>query len=133
MLGEERIIKRHRNEWGAVHFFAVPFTACWEREIQVLRPLVRYIRLSQESDSFALPRDAYHIPIHALFNQPDVQERIEAFARLPAADGLFVLAGHSYELEAYDLWGYMEELLRFIQGYGFEHLTTMEFVERYLG
>ena len=110
--------------------FGVPFTVCGEREIRIIRRFVRYIRLSEYADSFALPRDPYHIPIHALYNDPDVREKIAAFAESGMEDALFVLAGHSYELEFLDHWAYMESLLQYILGFGFTILTTMEFVNR---
>lgn len=108
--------------------FGVPFTACGEREVRIIRKFVRYIRLSRRSDSFALPADPYHIPIHALYNQPDIRERIEAFAENELPVSLFVMAGHSYEFEVLNQWEYMEELLKFILSFDFEILTTMEFV-----
>lgn len=108
--------------------FGVPFTACGEREIRILKKYVRYIRLSEFSDSFALPEDPYHIPIHALYNDPDVREKIEAFAQNTLPVSLFVMAGHSYEFEVLNHWDYMEELLQFITSFDFEILTTMEFV-----
>ena len=111
--------------------FAVPFTACGEREIGIIRKFVRYIRLSAFSDSFALPEDPYHIPIHGLYNQPDIRQRIAAFAESELPVSLFVLAGHSYEFEVLDHWEYMEQLLTFILSFGFEIMTTMEFVEQY--
>lgn len=110
--------------------FGVPFTVCNEREIHIIRRFVRYIRLSQYSDSFALPPDPYHIPIHALYNDPDVREKIAAFAEIDLSDALFVLAGHSYELEFLHHWEYMEELLQYIKSFGFEIVATMEFVNR---
>ena len=110
--------------------FGVPFTVCTEREIRIIRRFVRYIRLSEYASSFALPADPYHIPIHALYNDSDVREKIAAFAENDLPNSLFVLAGHSYELEFLDHWGYMEELLRFIKSYDFEFVTTMEFVNR---
>ena len=111
--------------------FAVPFTACGEREINIIRKFVRYIRLSQSSDTFALPADPYHIPIHGLYNQPDIRERISAFANDDRPDSLFVMAGHSYEFEVLNHWEAIEELLQFIQSFGFENMTTMEFVNQY--
>lgn len=113
--------------------FGVPFTACNEREVKIIRKFVRYIRLSEFSDSFAPPADPYHIPIHALYNQPDVRERIAAFAESDLPVALFVMVGHSYELEVLDHWGYMEELLQYIQSFGFEIMTTMDFVNDYYG
>ena len=114
------------NELG----FGVPFTVCTEREIRIIKKFVRYIRLSEYSGSFALPADPYHIPIHALYNDPDVREKIAAFAEAELPDSLFVMAGHSYELEFLNHWDYMESLLQYIKSFGFEIITTMEFVNR---
>lgn len=110
--------------------FGVPFTACGEREIRIIRKFVRYIRLSEYSDSFALPGDPYHIPIHGLYNNPDIRERIRRFAENDLPESLFVLAGHSYELEFLKHWEYVEELLKYIRSFDFEIVTTMEFVNR---
>ena len=109
----------------------VPFTACGEREISIIRKYVSYIRLSEFSESFALPRDPYHIPIHGLYNDPDIREKIAAFARNELPVSVFVLAGHSYELEVLDHWEYMERLLEYICSFGFENCTTMEFVKEF--
>ena len=111
--------------------FGVPFTVCEEREIRIIRKFVKYIRLSAGTDSFALPQDPYHIPIHGLYNDPDIREKIAAFAQSDLNVALFVMAGHSYEFEALDHWDYIEELLAFIQSFGFEVMTTMEFVNEF--
>lgn len=110
--------------------FGVPFTVCGEREIRIIRRFVRYIRLSEYASSFALPRDPYHIPIHALYHDPDVRDKIASFAADPGENALFVMAGHSYELEFLDHWEYMEDLLQYIKSFDFELLTTMDFVNR---
>ena len=110
--------------------FGVPFTVCTEREIRIIKKYVRYIRLSEYSDSFALPQDPYHIPIHALYNDGDVRQKIASFAENDLPQSLFVMAGHSYELEFLNHWEYMEELLRYIKSFGFEIVTTMDFVNR---
>lgn len=111
--------------------FAVPFTVCGEREIHIIRKYVRYIRLSEFADSFAPPKDPYHIPIHGLYHDPDIQERIEAFACSDLPVSLFVMAGHSYELEMLDHWDYMERLLQFMRSYDFEFLTTGDYVNQF--
>ena len=108
--------------------FAVPFTACGEREIRIIRKYVRYIRLSERSGSFALPADPYHIPIHGLYNDPDIWEKIARFGESDLPVSLFVMAGHSYEFEVRSHWAYIEELLQYIQSFGFEIMTTMDFV-----
>ena len=110
--------------------FGVPFTACGEREIRLIRKYVRYIRLSEMAEGFDLPEDAYHIPIHGLYNDADIREKIHRFAQCGQEDALFVMAGHSYELEVLDHWQYMEELLQYIRSFDFENVTTMEFVNR---
>lgn len=111
--------------------FGVPFTACEEREIRIIRKFVKYIRLSAFSDDFALPKDPYHIPIHGLYNDVDIREKIQAFAESNLPVSLFVMAGHSYEFEVLNHWDYIEELLRLIQSFGFEMMTTMEFVNEF--
>ena len=111
--------------------FGVPFTACDEREIRIIRKFVSYIRLSAFADSFELPADPYHIPIHGLYNAPDIREKIAAFAQNDLDVSLFVMAGHSYEFEALDHWEYIEELLKYIQSFGFEIMTTMEFAKEF--
>ena len=110
--------------------FGVPFTACTEREIRLIRRYVRYIRLSEFAETYNLPEDPYHIPIHALYHDPDIRKKITDFAESESEDSLFVMAGHSYELEVLNHWEYMEQLLQFISGFGFENLTTMEFVNK---
>lgn len=111
--------------------FGVPFTACGEREIRIIRKFVRYIRLSEFSESFTLPSDEYHIPIHGLYNDPGIRERIAKFAENDLPVSLFVMAGHSYELEHLDHWNYIEELLQYILSFGFEIMTTMDFVREF--
>ena len=111
--------------------FAVPFTACGEREVDIIRPYVSYIRLSEMKDDFDLPKDPYHIYINALFNEPNVREKIKAFAENDAEVSCFVMAGHSYEFEVLHQWEYMEDLLRYIQSLGVEFMTTMDFVEEF--
>lgn len=111
--------------------FAIPFTACEEREINIIRKYVRYIRLSHGCESFALPEDPYHIPMHGLYNEPGIREKIARFAENDLPVSLFIMAAHSYEFEVLDHWTYIEELLQYIQSFGFEIMTTMEFVNRY--
>lgn len=110
--------------------FGVPFTACGEREIKIIRKFVRYIRLSEYAETFSLPADPYHIPIHGLYHDADIREKITRFAECDLENALFIMAGHSYELEVRNHWQYMEQLLQFISGFGFENLTTMEFVNK---
>ena len=129
-IGEDCDVLKKTFGLGEIGF-GVPFTACSEREIKIIRKFVRYIRLSEFAESFALPRDSYHIPIHGLYNDADIREKITRFAECDLENALFVMAGHSYELEVLNHWEYMEDLLSFISGFGFENPTTMEFVKKY--
>lgn len=116
-----------REELG----FGVPFDQCTEREIEIIRADtgVKYIRLSELSDDFAPPADPWHIPIHSLFNQPDVRQRLSAFAENKLPLSLFVLCGHSYECEVEDKWEYMEQLLVWMKSLpGVEFMSLMDFV-----
>ena len=112
------------------HKFAAAASKYGTKENRIIRKYARYIRLSAFADSFALPEDPYHIPIHGLYNDGDIREKIRRFAENDLEDSLFVMAGHSYELEVLDHWDYMEKLLQYICSLGFENLTTMEFVNR---
>lgn len=121
-----------RNLFGVKELgFGVPFTACGEREIRIISSMVRYIRLSEFREDFALPEDPYHIPIHGLYNQPDIYNRIYDFSRSQLPVSLFVMAGHSYELEILNQWEYIEKLLGYIRSFDFEIMTTMEFVNTF--
>ena len=111
--------------------FGVPFTACGEREINIIRKFVRYIRLSEFAESFSLPKDEYHIPIHGLYNDADIREKIQAFGESDLPVSLFVMAGHSYEFEMLNHWGYIEDLLCYIKSFDFEIMTTMDFVKEF--
>ena len=111
--------------------FGVPFTACGDREVELIAPYVRYIRLSEFRQDFSLPDDPYHIPIHGLYNQPDIYNRIYDFSRNDLPVSLFVMAGHSYEMEMLNQWEYMDKLLGYIRSFNFEIMTTMEFVKEF--
>lgn len=111
--------------------FGVPFTACSEREIRIIRKFVRYIRLSEFSDTFALPRDPYHIPIHGLYNDPDIYEKLNRFSESDLPVSLFVMAGHSYEFEVLHHWQAIEDMIQYICAQDFEIKTTLEFVNEF--
>ena len=110
--------------------FAVPFTVCGEREIHILRRYVRYIRLSEYARDFRLPEDPWHIPIHVLYNDEDIYEKLDAFVA-QKEDGLFVIAGHAYELELLGQWEQFENLLRRLKAMDLRFMTTMDFVREF--
>lgn len=116
--------------------FAVPFTQCGEREIEILRHsgLVKYIRLSECKDGFEPPRDPFHIYVNGLYNEAGIWEKVEAFAQSSLPLSVFVLCGHSYEFEVNEEWEHMEAVLQALKSVpGVEFMTTMEFVKTYYG
>ena len=104
-------------------------------EIEIIKKQtpIKYFRIPilKEDDDFSLPQDEYHVPINALYQDKDIYERINRFAKCDKEDALFVIAGHSYDFEMNNHWEYIEELLKYIQGFGFEIMTTMEFVDEF--
>lgn len=141
-LSEEALIwevgedcRRLREAHGLEEIgFAVPFDFCRDREVEILRRRtdIRYIRQSEFRREFSLPADPWHIYVNGLYNDPDIGEKIWEFSRSELPVAVFVLCGHSYELEVNDHWGYMEQLLRFLKAFpGFEFMTTMEFVKEF--
>ena len=114
--------------------FAVPFTQCGEREINILHRsgLVKYIRLSEKGEGFAPPVDPFHISVTALFNEPDIWDKIGAFEKSELPLSVFALCGHSYEFEANGEWEHMDAVLQRMLAFpGVEFLTTMEFVKSF--
>ena len=113
--------------------FGVPFTACNEREINIIKNTghIDYIRLSSMKNDFMFPRDEYHIEISGLYNDENIKERIHDFSRSDLERALFVLCGHSYELEMHNHWDYMEELLQYIKSFDFQIMTVRDFVNKY--
>lgn len=113
--------------------FAVPFTACGEREIGVLRQYCRYVRLSQFREDFLPPADPYHIYGTAMMLDEDLEEKLCRFEASHLPRALFVLCGHSYEPEALGQWQQVEALLdRLLRIPGVRFMTTMEYVKEYL-
>ena len=111
--------------------FGVPFSWCNEREINIIKNYVSYIRLSEMTNEYQLPIDQYHIKIHGLYNDIDIKEKIYNYANNELNDSLFVLCGHSYEFEMLNHWEYIEELLQYIQSFDFNIMTMKQFVNKY--
>lgn len=111
--------------------FGVPFDACTEREISLIREYtpVRYLRLSviKEKNDFSVPADPYHFEVNALYQDEDIFGQIRAFAENELERSVFIIAGHSYEFELNGHWEYVEELIRYIAG--FEEFETVTFRE----
>ena len=96
--------------------FAFPFHDQTEDNIRTVRDNVdlEYIRYSYLTDENT-PKDRYHIPINALYDDENIYERLEAFSNNDLDNSLFVIAGHAYEFEMKDDWGKIEKLLSYLK------------------
>ena len=98
-----------------INAFAFPFHDQTEEHIQILKENLNlnYIRYSYFEESY-LPKDRYHIPLTALYNDNDLYEKLEKFKNNDLDNSLFVIAGHSYEFEVRNEWERIEELLKYL-------------------
>ena len=96
--------------------FAFPFHDQTEENIILVKDNfdLSYIRYSYLSDEF-FPKDRYHIPINALYDDEDIYEKLEKFKNdNEYKNSLFVIAGHAYEFEVKDDWEKIEKLLKYL-------------------
>ena len=98
-----------------INAFAFPFHDQTEEHIQILKENLNlnYIRYSYFEESY-LPKDRYHIPLNALYNDNNLYEKLEKFKNNDLDNSLFVIAGHSYEFEVRNEWERIEELLKYL-------------------
>ena len=96
--------------------FAFPFMDQTEENIKVVSENIKlkYIRYSYFSNLY-LPKDRYHIPINALYDDIDIYEKLEQFKNNDLENSLFVIAGHSYEFEMKNDWEKIEKLLTYLK------------------
>ena len=99
--------------------FAVPFTACTEREIDIIKnhTNIKAIRLSEYKDKydFSIPNDDYHYKFNAFHDEPDLYEHIKIFSENTLDKSIFIIVGHSYEFEVKNDWGKIENLLIYLK------------------
>jgi peptidoglycan/xylan/chitin deacetylase (PgdA/CDA1 family) len=95
--------------------FAFPFHDQTEENIQNISKSIplTYIRYSYLSNDYQ-PKDRFHIPIHALYDDEDIYQKLELFSNNDLEKCLFVIAGHSYEFEVKNDWDKIEKLLKYL-------------------
>lgn len=96
--------------------FAFPFHDQTEDNIETVKNNfdLEYIRYSYLTNDY-LPKDRYHIPINALYNDDDIYDRLEEFRKNKLEKSLFLIAGHSYEFEMRNEWERIETLLSYLK------------------
>lgn len=120
-LDEQEIIRQVKEDISSLSRifsypivgFAFPFHDQTEYNIQVIKDNVnlKYIRYSFFSNSY-IPKDRYHIPLHALYDDSDIYSKLEDFKKNTLDNSLFVIAGHAYEFEVKNDWEKIETLLK---------------------
>ena len=115
--------------------FAVPFTACNEREIEIIKnhTPIKAIRLSKfnNKNDFSVPSDNYHFMCNAYYNNPDIYEHILEFSKNTLNESIFIIVGHSYEFEVLNEWDKIESLLKYIKTFdSFEVVTFKDAIKK---
>lgn len=99
--------------------FAVPFLYYSDLIADcVKRAGFEYARISEKTDSFDLPRDPYRWRGSKFHWDEDLEEFVENFLASDQELALCQLVGHSYDLDALDLWDTMDGILRSVSRAG---------------
>ena len=129
VISLENIFKRK------ITSFAVPFTSCNKREIDIIKnnTPIKQIRLSKfkQKYDFSIPKDNFHFECNSYYNDPEIYNQIEAFSKNTLDKSIFIIVGHSYEFNVLNEWDKIENLLKYIASFNsFEVLTFSEAVEK---
>lgn len=107
--------------------FAFPFIDQTEENIETLKnnTNLTYIRYSFLSDDVK-HKDKFHIHINALYDDKNIYDKLNKFQNSNNENGLFVIAGHSYEFEMKNDWKKIEALLIYLKKNNFNVLTLKD-------
>ena len=111
--------------------FAVPFTYYSDLIARCARKCgFTYARMSEFSLSFCPWQDRYHWKCGVFHLQPELTDFVEAFLQTDQELALCQIVGHSYDLDAADLWDTTEIIFRRVSAEGSVWLATnLELVE----
>ena len=73
-----------------------------------------YARISEESNDYSVPRDFYRWKGSKFHWDQDLEEFVRGFLESDRELALCQLVGHSYDLDAMDLWDKMEKICRMV-------------------
>lgn len=123
-LSNDNVIKEVKNDMDSLNAifnnevsgFAFSFHDQTEDNILTIKNNIKldYIRFSFLTNEY-LPKDRYHIPINALYDDKDIYKRLEEFKNNTLDNSLFLIAGHAYEFEMKDDWEKIEKLLSYLK------------------
>ena len=120
--------------------FGVPFDYYDERIAGFAKWLgFEYVRTSEESYSYLPPENPYFWAAGTYHVMPGFKSFVEGFFDADEELALCQIVGHSYDLDVYDMWDYMEwylckisedpEILSMTNGELVRYLTAMKSVE----
>lgn len=116
-----------------VRGFAAPFSF-WSQEMAECARLCgfEYARISEESRSFTPPADRFNWRTGIFHLSPDLESFVDEFLATDRELAICQIVGHSYDLDAANMWGRMEAILRRVAACSdVAFMTTLEIV-RYL-
>ena len=110
--------------------FAFPFIDQTEENIETVKNNTNstYIRYCFLSDD-VIHKDKFHIHINALYDDKNIYDKLNKFQNSNNENGLFVIAGHSYEFEMKNDWEKIEALLIYLKKNNFNVLTLKDAVK----
>ena len=131
-MGEDRD-ELERLFGREVRGFAAPFTF-WSREMADCARLCgfEYARISEESRSFDPPPDRFNWRAGIFHLSPDLDAFVDGFLATDRELAICQIVGHTYDLDAANMWERMEDIFRRVaacQDVAF--MTNLEIV-RYL-
>lgn len=111
--------------------FAVPFDYYSERiENCVRQSGFSYARISQESRSFTPQTDYFNWKATVFHTDPELEKLTQQFIESDEELAVFQIVGHSYDLDAENMWDRIENVFRQIAKHDdILPMTTIEIVE----
>ncbi len=131
-MGEDRD-ELERLFGREVRGFAAPFTF-WSREMADCARLCgfEYARISEESRGYAPPEDRYNLRAGIFHLSPDLEAFVDGFLATDRELAVCQIVGHTYDLDAANMWDRMEAIFRRVAACpDVAFMTTLEIV-RYL-
>ncbi len=103
----ERLFRR------PVNGFAVPFTYYSDLIAQCARKAgFQYARISEEGNTFQIPSDVYSWRSGKFHWAPDLEDFVDSFLKTSRELAVCQIAGHSYDLDVYQMWDRMEQIMQ---------------------
>lgn len=91
-----------------------------------------YARISEESNDYSIPENFYWWRGSKFHWSEDLEVFVDGFLQTDQELALCQLVGHSYDLDVYDMWGRMEDILKAVSRCPYVWAATHTELVRYL-